>query len=452
MTKKALYFIGGFLAALAVLTLAGPTQSARHTSVVEVAKEAGPAVVNINTEQVVARGANPFFPYGSDPLLEEFFRDFLDPRYTRRQVRNSLGSGVIINSAGHVLTNEHIILSTGKVNVTLLGGRHIEAELIGADAESDLAVLRLKSRDKLPYIEMGDSDKVMVGEPSIAIGNPFGLSHTVTVGVISATHRSIHTSERIYNDFIQTDASINPGNSGGPLLDADGRLIGINTAIYKKAQGIGFAIPINRARSVVNDLIRYGEVHVGWLGVQVRDLTAASARKLGYTGPGGVVVSLIVDGGPANRAGLKYGDVIEQLDGLPIRMKEDFRFAVRRLPVGKVVRLKISRKNARKTIEIKTRDFPLDMAEEVARYMLGIQVRRAPAGIPGVTVDRVAPGSPAARIGLRSGDIILKLNDSAIRDIDQWRKAVAKVRMMDSALLLVRRGRSVYYVTLPLSP
>jgi len=427
MTKKALYFIGGFLAALAVLTLAGPTQSARHTSVVEVAKEAGPAVVNINTEQVVARGANPFFPYGSDPLLEEFFRDFLDPRYTRRQVRNSLGSGVIINSAGHVLTNEHIILSTGKVNVTLLGGRHIEAELIGADAESDLAVLRLKSRDKLPYIEMGDSDKVMVGEPSIAI-------------------------ERIYNDFIQTDASINPGNSGGPLLDADGRLIGINTAIYKKAQGIGFAIPINRARSVVNDLIRYGEVHVGWLGVQVRDLTAASARKLGYTGPGGVVVSLIVDGGPANRAGLKYGDVIEQLDGLPIRMKEDFRFAVRRLPVGKVVRLKISRKNARKTIEIKTRDFPLDMAEEVARYMLGIQVRRAPAGIPGVTVDRVAPGSPAARIGLRSGDIILKLNDSAIRDIDQWRKAVAKVRMMDSALLLVRRGRSVYYVTLPLSP
>jgi len=450
--NRALHFIAGILVAMMALILAGPIQSARHTSVVDVVKRASPAVVNISTRQVSRRERSPFRSHTADPSFDEFFRDFFDPRYGRRQVRHSLGSGVIIDSAGHMLTNEHVIISAGKINVTLMDGRRIEAELIGADAESDLAVLRLAGRGKMPFIPIGNSDNILVGEPSIAIGNPFGLGHTVTVGVISATHRTIHTPERLYYDFIQTDTSINPGNSGGPLLNADGELIGINSAIYQKARGIGFAIPINRAKSVVNDLIRYGEVHVGWLGVQVRDLTAMMARNLGYAGPGGVVISLIMEDGPAYDGGLKYGDVIEQIDGIPVQTKEKFKYAVRRLPVGKAVQLKVSRKKTRSLVRVRTQEFPLEMAEEVARYMLGIRVVRSPTGVPGVMVERVISGTPAERIGIRAGDIILKLNNDRIKDVREWRMAVAKIRIMDSALILVRRGRSVYYVNLPLSP
>lgn len=452
MTNRISYFALGAALAVIAITMAGPTRTSRRTATVEVVKAASDAVVNISTEQVVARRSNPFFPYSSDPIFDEFFRDFFDPRYARRQVRHSLGSGVIIDSSGHVLTNEHVILSTSQVTITLHDGRTVDAELIGADTETDLAVLRLNTNDPLPYLEMGDSDTVMVGEPAIAIGNPFGLGHTVTTGVISAVKRSIQAEDRVYHDFIQTDASINPGNSGGPLLNADGELIGINSAIYQKAQGIGFAIPINRARNVVEDLIKYGKVHVGWLGIQVRDLTNTTARQLDYEGGGGVVVSLIVDGGPAQKAGLKYGDIIEEFDGVKVKTKDEFRAAVRRIPVGKKVKLRIYRGGDRETFTLVTEEFPLKMAEEVARYMLGVSVAepgRASSG--GVVVDKVAPGSPADRIGMRKGDLILKVNNDPIKNTDAWRKAIAKIRMMDSVLLLVQRGRSVYYVTMPIS-
>ncbi len=451
MNNKIAYLALGAALAIIAITIVGPTRTSRRTATVEVVKSASDAVVNISTEQVIARRSNPFFPYSSDPVFDEFFRDFFDPRYARRQVRHSLGSGVIIDPAGHVLTNEHVILSTSQVTVTLNDGRTVDAELIGADMETDLAVLDLKADDSLPYLEMGDSDTALVGEPAIAIGNPFGLGHTVTTGVISAVKRSIQTKERVYHDFIQTDASINPGNSGGPLLNADGELIGINTAIYQKAQGIGFAIPINRARNVVEDLIRYGEVHVGWLGIQVRDLTNSMAKQLDYEGAGGVVVSLIVDGGPAQEAGLKYGDIIEDFNGVNVDTKEEFRAAVRRIPVGKKVKLRIYRNESRKTLILKTEEFPLSMAEEVARYMLGVSVAESSGGSSGVMVNKVAPGSPADRIGMRKGDLILKINNDPIKKMDDWRKTIGKIRMMDSVLLLLRRGRSVYYVTTPLS-
>jgi len=451
MTSKMSYLALGAALATIAITMAAPTRSLRRTATVKVVESASDAVVNISTEQVVAGRSNPFFPYSTDPFFDEFFRDFFDPRYARRQVRHSLGSGVIIDPSGHVLTNEHVILSASQVTVTLHDGRTINADLIGADVGTDLAVLRLKTNEAPPHLEMGDSDTVMVGEPAIAIGNPFGLGHTVTTGVISAVRRSIRTEDRVYHDFIQTDASINPGNSGGPLLNADGDLIGINTAIYQKAQGIGFAIPINRARNVVEDLIKYGEVHVGWLGVQVRDLTDATARRLGYKGGGGLVVSLIVDGGPAQKAGLRYGDIIERFNGIDINTKDEFRAVVRLIPAGEKVKLRVYRNGERKSLVLVMEEFPLKMAEEVARYMLGVSVVEPGRGYSGVLVDKVAPGSPADEIGMRAGDLILKINNDPIKSMDAWRRAIAKIRMMDSVLLLVRRGRSVYYVAMPLS-
>jgi len=452
MKNKILCFLGGVVVATTALLLVGPTGSARNTSTVKVVEQVEPSVVNISTEQIVSRKHNPFAPYSSDPFFDEFFRDFFDPRYRRHQIRQSLGSGVIIDRDGHVLTNEHVVISAGKILVTLMNGRTYVAELIGANSETDLAVLKLKKASKLPYLDMGDSDGAMVGEPAIAIGNPFGLGHTVTVGVISATKRSIQTSKRVYHDFIQTDASINPGNSGGPLLTADGELIGINSAIYQKAQGIGFALPINRARNVVEDLIRYGEVQIGWLGVQVMELTSVAARRLDYRGPGGVLVSLIVDGGPAQKASLKYGDIIEEMDGISIRTKNDFRSAARLLPVGKKVKLTVNRNGSNVKLSIVTREFPPEMAEDLARYMLGLQVGPSPANIRGVMIENVSPGSASAGIGLRRGDIIIRLNKDTVKNVQEWNKAVSKIRIMDSVLLLVQRGRSVYYVTLPLSP
>ena len=451
MIKRATYFAGGAIAALLAIMLVGPTSGARHTSVVDVVKRAGPAVVNVNTEQVIVKGSNPFMPFSADPFFNEYFRDFFDPRYGRRRVRQSLGSGVIIDAAGHVLTNEHVVLGAGSVMVNLMDGRGLKADIIGVDPESDLAVLKLRAGGSLPFVAAGNSDDIMVGEPAIAIGNPFGLGHTVTAGVISATRRSIQTEDRLYLDFIQTDASINPGNSGGPLLNADGEMIGINSAIYQKGQGIGFAIPVNRARRVVEDLIRYGEVQIGWLGMQVRDLTEVSAQNLGYNGPGGVAVSLIMNGGPAQQAGVKYGDIIEEVNGMSVRTKEDFGVATRQLQIGKTARLKVSRKTGRTVIDVRTTEFPLDRAEEIARFMLGIGVRPYTGGGSGVAISSVTNGSPAARIGLKPGDVILKINNSPIKGIPDWQKAVSKIRMMENALLLVRRGQNVYYVTLPIS-
>lgn len=452
MNKKILYFIGGILTAFAALLIAGPVQNARQTSSVSVVKKAGPAIVNISAEQRVSQSQNPFVPFGNDPFFNEFFRDFIDPRYGRKKLRQSLGSGVMIDPDGHILTNEHVILSNGTIFVTLMDGRSLPAELIGADSGSDIAVLKINGGGKLPFLAAGNSDDVMVGEPAIAIGNPFGLGQTVTVGVISATNRSIQTQERSYHDFLQTDASINPGNSGGPLLNALGQLIGINSAIYQKAQGIGFAIPINRARSVVEDLIRYGEVKVGWLGLQVNDLTDIAAQKLNYRGPGGVIVSLNFEGGPSQKASIRYGDVIEEMDGNVIRSKQDFRMVSRQITVGKKVRIKLNRTGNMVTTDVTAVEFPAAMADEIARYLLGIQVIPAPQGVKGVMIDKLAPGAAASRIGLRRGDIILKMNKDTTRNVGEWRKAASNIRNMDSVLLLVGRDRSVYYVILPISP
>jgi S1-C subfamily serine protease len=288
-------------------TAAAPeTEPLRRSKVVEAVERASPAVVNISTEQTVVQRPMPF----PDPFFEEFFRDFFDAR-PRRSTRTSLGSGVIVRADGTILTNEHVILRGGRIHVTLADGHEYDAKLVGRDPDSDLAVLRIDTGRQLPFIALGSSDDLMIGETVIAIGNPFGLSHTVTTGVVSAIKRSLRTGGRTYTDFVQTDASINPGNSGGPLLNILGELIGINTAIYGSAQGIGFAIPVDRVRRALGDLVSGRKTaapdanQLSWelLGLQVRD------------GGQALVVARVRPGSAAERVGIERGDVLLGLDG-----------------------------------------------------------------------------------------------------------------------------------------
>src|SRR5881409_3037402 len=297
-------------AALLIAALALPAVAAargaesdpeRRSLVVQAVEKASPAVVNVSTEQVVERRASPF-PFPQDPFFEEFFRDFVDPR-PRRFKTTSLGSGVIVAADGTIVTNVHVIQRASRIQVTLIDQREFDAKLVGADADADIAVLRIKAGGDLPHIPFGTSADLMIGETVIAIGNPFGLSHTVTTGVVSAVGRSLRDEDRTYTDFIQTDASINPGNSGGPLLNIKGELVGIDTAIYGKAQGIGFAIPVDRARRVMKDLVSYGEVRRVWVGLAVQDLTPNLAQHFGVRR--GVIVAEVEAKSPAADADLE---------------------------------------------------------------------------------------------------------------------------------------------------
>ena len=298
--------LSGFLIAFLFLwePPAGFTHEfSRETAVVRAERKTSPAVVNISSANQDRKRTSPFSGYGFNPFFEEFFKDFFDPRFERRRKYTSLGSGVTIDGKkGLILTNAHVIQKTGTIKVVLEDEREFEAKIVGADPDSDLAVLKIDSEQDLPAIKMGSSDDLMIGETVIAIGNPFGFSHTVTTGVISALNRSIRAEDRVYHDFIQIDASINPGNSGGPLLNINGDLIGINTAIYAKAQGIGFAIPISKARKIISDLIQYGEVIQAWIGITVQNIDEKLTRYLKIPDIKGVMVTSVEPKSPAQKA------------------------------------------------------------------------------------------------------------------------------------------------------
>jgi serine protease Do len=418
----------------------------RRTPVVEAVDRVSPAVVNISAEQVVEQRGSPF-PYPNDPFFEEFFRDFFDAR-PRRSTRTSLGSGVVVNEDGTILTNSHVILRGSRVHVTLADGREFPAELVGADADSDLAVLRMKTGERLPTAVLGTSSDLMIGETVIAIGNPFGLSHTVTTGVVSAVGRSLHGEERTYADFVQTDAAINPGNSGGPLANIRGEVIGINAAIYGKAQGIGFAIPIDRAKRVLHDLVSYGEVKRGWIGLVTQDLTPDLARRFGVKK--GVVVLSAAPGSPAARAGLVRGDVIVKADGRDVVSREDFEGRVETRVPGDEVRLVVSgnEDGKERTVRLVVGDFPEADADQLVWSLLGFAVG---ADAEGLAVTRVRPGSPAARIGLRRGDRIVGLGGAAVDSGAALRRKMLEVRSAQSVVLTVGRGPYQYNVQVPLA-
>jgi len=375
---------------------------------------------------------------------------FLDHGQPRRYKRTSLGSGVIISGErGLILTNAHVISRSSAIQVFLQDEREFSADIIGADPDSDLAVLRIQSDDPLPAIEMGTSDDLMIGETIIAIGNPFGFSHTVTTGVISALKRSIRTEERTYQDFIQTDASINPGNSGGPLLNINGELIGINTAIYAKAQGIGFAIPINRARRIVNDLILYGEVVLPWVGVTAQEIDSHIATYMSLEAGKGLLVRAVELTSPAHVAGIITGDVILEVGKQTMKTLEDYRIAIRRYKAGDTIVMSVLHEGVPQTVSIHTGVYPTERGADLAFRLFGVRVKNGDS--EGALVTDINPESYLARIGARAGDVIRQIDDISVDSIDDFFRAVIKYRQKSTIVLLLQRGDQGYYITVQLS-
>jgi serine protease Do len=436
--------------AFALAVLAAPAHAddpfLRRTTTVRVVEKAGPAVVNIATERLVTSG-NPFGTPWSDPFFEQFFRDFFEPRLP--QTSKSLGSGVVIDADGHILTNEHVVRRADRIHVSIADGREFEAALIGADPNNDIAVLKAETGEELPWIPLSRSDDLMVGEPVIAIGNPFGLSNTVTTGVISATDRSIRTEDGVYHGFLQTDASINPGNSGGPLLNAEGKLIGLNTAVYNGGQGIGFAIPVDVARRVVGELIAHGEVTPVWLGLEFQDLSPELQGAMGLPrNLSGALVNRVRAKSPGALAGLRRGDVVTRVDGHLVESAREFFEILVTVTPRQVLRVSYWRNGESGVAEVRAEEFPAQLLEELTREMLGMDLQPHAGG--GFVVTGIRDGSGAHRIGIRIGDLVLAINGRGLEDREALRRSVLELRGRARALVVVQRGAGRYNVTLPL--
>ncbi|HPH28264.1 MAG TPA: trypsin-like peptidase domain-containing protein, partial [Pseudomonadota bacterium] len=396
-----------------------PAQQSRRTPVVEAIARAAPSVVSVLTEQ--RPQYNPFGFFG----LEE----------NDESGRTSLGSGVIVDPHGLVITNEHVVAGAARIRVQLSDGRELPATMIGADQSFDLAVLQVDAGGKeLPSLHIGTASDLMIGETAIAIGNPFGLSHTVTSGVISALHRVVRAKNRTYEDFIQTDAQINPGNSGGPLLNIQGELIGINTAVHSGGPGIGFAIPIDRARTIVNDLLQFGRVRYGWIGIRPAPLQ--NRRK-----PVGVVVSEVEPGSPAEKIGVVPGDVITNIGDEVTLSTEHFWDRINHVLAGDEVRLKLLRGELRLTAA------PLEPKDVSARARKRLGLEVTDGGGRAVMIRRVTPGSVTERIGFQPGDAILQIGARQVRSVTDFNTALGEVRPGSDTVMLVVRGGYSYYVT-----
>jgi serine protease Do len=430
---------------------------------VEVAKKVQPSVVNITTEKTVT--IKPWERFGEEFFkgspFEEFFRGFGSPRERGKEYRHrqrSGGSGVIVDKEGYILTNNHVIEGADKVKVRLADGREFVATVKGQDSRTDLAVLHIKAKD-LPVATLGDSDNLEVGEWAIAIGSPFGLEHTVTVGVISAKGRS-GLGTGTYEDFIQTDASINPGNSGGPLINIDGEVIGINAMIIQPGTGIGFAIPINMAKQILNDLIKTGKVVRPWLGISVQELTPEMMEHFKVKEKEGVLVGQVYQGTGAEKAGLISGDIIKAVDDKPIKNVNELVKEIQKKKVGQKLKLSIVRDGKPMTVEVTTSAMP-DKAElqkeKEGEEKLGARVleltpqlatRYRITGIKqGVVVVGVEDGSFADEMGLQEGDVILEINRKRIESLKDFEKAMKEASVEKGILFQIHRKGSSFYLT-----
>jgi serine protease Do len=447
--KRTAIFLAALFAFLHGVVTAAAESSPRRTPIVEAVEKVGPAVVNVYTESLVddpfAGGAWP----GMDPSLRDFFGEFFPQPGPRTSKRASLGSGVIVSAEGIIVTNEHVIVRATEIRVLMADKTELEAELVGSDSDSDLAVLKVVSKTSLPYLPLPVERDVMIGETVIAIGNPFGLSHTVTTGVISATGRTIQAGDLIYQDFIQTDASINPGNSGGPLVNVEGTLVGINTAIHSQAEGIGFAIPASHVRAIVSQILDLGAVQPAWIGIQTQDLTSELAFHFGVEPGSGVVVSSVDADSPAEAAGLSRGCIITRVGGEKVHSSAEFASRTQGLAVGESLSVEYSSDRKLISTQLRVAAIPPEKLDTFAWSAIGIAVKGTVAGHP-VTVEKVRAGSPAARIGIAPGDAIVAVGGHEIATRDEFRRRCATVRNKNSVLLTVGRGRRLYRVTVPL--
>jgi serine protease Do len=444
------------------IPVAGSTEAVRGLpNFADLAKRVGPSVVNVSTTQIRKMAQDMPSPFDQgDPrndLLERFFGGRI-PRGPQRQ--NGVGSGFIIDHNGTILTNYHVVNNAQKVSVTLSDGKSYDAKVIGKDEKTDIAVIKIDAGRDLPAVTLGDSDRLEVGEWVMAIGNPFGLDHTVTSGIVSAKGRQIGAGP--YDNFIQTDASINPGNSGGPLLNLRGEVVGINTAIFSQSGGnigIGFAIPTNSVKDLLPQLKDKGRVVRGYLGTTVQKITPEIADSLGLKQNAGALVADVVKGGPAEKAGVKAGDIIVEFDRKEIKDSSDLPAAVARLAPGTAAQLKIVREGKQISLPITVGE--MKDSEVVAsagqESELGLTVQPVTPDIAqslgleraeGLVVASVKPGSAADEAGLRSGDVITQVNRRPVKNLADYNREISRNEKSKSVLFLVRRGESSVFLAL----
>jgi serine protease Do len=404
-----------------------------EAAIEQVARKAIPTVVHIEVteyQQVV----NPMVPFENNPFFDQFFGTPKGPRKFKRELKG-VGSGIIMDAQGHILTNNHVAGGASKIEVLLSNGGHYPAKLVGTDPKTDLAVIKISAGKPLPFASFGDSDQVQVGQWVVAIGQPLGLNQTVTQGIISAKHRNNILNPSSYEDFLQTDAAINPGNSGGPLLNLKGEVVGINSAIMSKSggfEGIGFSIPSNMAIHVAKELIAHGKVVRGWLGVSIQNLTPALAESFGAKGVDGALIADVVKKGPGDTAGLKRGDIVLSFGGKPIKDADTLRNEVAAAPVGKETEFTVFRdgKRLERKVKIGNLENATKFFSRVVKERLGVTVRPvtkketqkyALHPQQGVAVAGVDPKGPLGSAGFEVGDIILQINRYAItsmQDLD----------------------------------
>jgi serine protease Do len=431
---------------------------------VEIAKKVSPTVVRVSSTKSIPTSSNqglepffkqfPFFPFGQ-PLPKEFHKH-------HRSLETLLGSGFIVSPDGLIMTNNHVVKDMKEIKVTLPGKREYNAKLVGADPESDIALIRIKAKN-LPTVTWGDSSKLRVGEIVVAVGNPFGLSGTVTKGIVSATGRT-NVGIIGYEDFIQTDAPINPGNSGGPLVNIKGDVVGVNTAIATESggyMGVGFAIPSNSAKLVMDQLLKFGKVERGLLGVKIQDLNEALAKSFGRTDTSGALVAQVVPESPAEKAGIKTGDIILEFNGQPVGGASELKNLVGQTKPGSTSDLKIWRN--KKTIDVKvklgeltakTLESQQPSVSEVSKD-LGITVEKVPPQQAsklhlkegtGLQIKEVNPDERGAAMGLRSGDIIIEVDGTSITSVSQFSDLVAKAKKNGVIRMMVQRGTATIYL------
>lgn len=476
MKNKTLFLGLAVLVCLAFSALPSFAQEAgMENAIINVAAIAGRAVVSIGVEQTTRMPAvrrysfrypnNRKSPSAEEEPFRRFFSDFFGEMPERDFKQQGLGSGVIIDSEGYILTNEHVVRNADKINVTLPDGREFKGEVKGKDQRSDLAVIKINASN-LPAATLGESDSLKIGQWVVAIGNPFGFAMqnpepTVTAGVISALHRSLGrvlSRDRDYNDLIQTDAAINPGNSGGPLVNLKGEVVGINVAIFSTSggyQGLGFAIPINSAKRIITQLKEGKKIVYGWLGVTVQDLSDDLAKQFALSDKNGALISKVLENSPAQKAGLKEGDVIRQIDNKNINNIKELLSTVGGLEVGRKVKIMVVRDKKQLVTEVEIGERPQDVegaehAESLDKWR-GLSVEDLTSDIAkrfkteekkGVMVIEVEPGSSADQAGIIPGDIILEINKEAVKNIPDYQKATKEIK----GNILIRTTRGYFII------